>query len=203
MMSAQIRQSGERQLTRAEREVLTILLTGAHNRQIAEQLFVTEATVRTHLTHIYAKLEVDGRAALIATFRPDGPLRSSEPVPTKPRGGIQPWIIFGIAAAMIVWFVATFAFFNVGERAPSWAPHSAPVRVLVGPDAATVPGVRALEGRAAPADPATADAVPVALPLTATAGSAAVLVVLGGCAVLLTVRFRRFGPTRLVGLRPR
>jgi Response regulator containing a CheY-like receiver domain and an HTH DNA-binding domain len=148
MMSAQVRQSGERQLTRAEREVLAVLLTGVHNRQIAEQLFVTEATVRTHLTHIYSKLEVDGRAALIATFRDDLSLRSSEPLPTKPRRGIRPWIILGVAATIIAWVVATSAFSEVRERAPSLAPISAPaLRVAVDPNAASAPAFRTLDGQ--------------------------------------------------------
>ena len=36
------------------------------NRAIAKQLFISEATVKTHLVHIYAKLGVDNRTAAIA-----------------------------------------------------------------------------------------------------------------------------------------
>lgn len=204
MASEQVRQSGESQLTRAEREVLAVLLTGAHNRQIAEQLFVTEATIRTHLTHIYAKLEVDGRAALIATFRDDVSLRSSMPAPIKPRRAIRPWVFFGVAATMLVWFVATFASTEHGVRTPLWAPTSAAgARVAVGSDVAATPAVRRLDGQAAPADPAEADAAPLALFPSATASTAAVLIVLGGCALALAIGFRRFRPTHLVRLRPR
>jgi DNA-binding NarL/FixJ family response regulator len=36
------------------------------NRAIAKQLFISEATVKTHLVHIYGKLGVDNRTAAIA-----------------------------------------------------------------------------------------------------------------------------------------
>lgn len=48
-------------LTDREIEVLKHLATGATNRQIARTLFVTEATVKTHLVHIFTKLDVDSR----------------------------------------------------------------------------------------------------------------------------------------------
>lgn len=137
MGSDEVRHSGENLLTRAEREVLAVLLTGAHNRQIAEQLFVTEATVRTHLTHIYSKLDVDGRAALIATFRVEAVPQAPMPAPARPRRDARMWIVAGIALIVIVGFVANIAFNGSGERGPSWAPASAPaVRVVPsGPDA--------------------------------------------------------------------
>jgi len=48
-------------LTRKEREVLACLAEGRSNREIAELLFVTPATVKTHLGHIYTKLGVATR----------------------------------------------------------------------------------------------------------------------------------------------
>jgi DNA-binding NarL/FixJ family response regulator len=48
-------------LTRKELEVLARLSRGESNREIADALFVTPATVKTHLAHIYAKLGVTGR----------------------------------------------------------------------------------------------------------------------------------------------
>lgn len=48
-------------LTPRESEVLALLAKGSTNRQIAESLLVGEATVKTHLGRIYAKLEVAGR----------------------------------------------------------------------------------------------------------------------------------------------
>jgi DNA-binding NarL/FixJ family response regulator len=53
-------------LTSKEREVLAALAAGRSNLEIAEALFVTRATVKTHLAHIYAKLEAKDRHEAIA-----------------------------------------------------------------------------------------------------------------------------------------
>lgn len=53
-------------LTDREVEILGLLATGRSNREMARQLFVSEATVKSHLSHIYTKLEVDTRAAAVA-----------------------------------------------------------------------------------------------------------------------------------------
>ncbi|GAA3851071.1 response regulator transcription factor [Brevibacterium ammoniilyticum] len=53
------------QLTRRELEVVRLLATGASNAQIAQELFVTEATVKSHLVNVFAKLGVDSRARAI------------------------------------------------------------------------------------------------------------------------------------------
>ncbi|XRQ15016.1 response regulator [Actinomadura welshii] len=54
-------------LTTRELEVLRLVARGTGNREIAAELFISEATVKTHLTHIYAKLDVNDRAAAVAT----------------------------------------------------------------------------------------------------------------------------------------
>ncbi|MCX5204088.1 response regulator transcription factor [Streptomyces sp. NBC_00237] len=54
-------------LSAREREVLALVAKGTSNREIARILFVSEATVKTHLTHLYAKLGVNDRAAAVAT----------------------------------------------------------------------------------------------------------------------------------------
>jgi ATP/maltotriose-dependent transcriptional regulator MalT len=46
--------------------VLALIADGATNRQAAAKLFVSEATVKTHLLHIYEKLGVRERAAAVA-----------------------------------------------------------------------------------------------------------------------------------------
>lgn len=56
-----------RSLSAREREVLTLVAKGTSNRAIAQELFISEATVKTHLTHIFGKLEVADRAAAVAT----------------------------------------------------------------------------------------------------------------------------------------
>ncbi|MFI6155355.1 response regulator [Kitasatospora sp. NPDC051170] len=53
-------------LSAREREVLALVARGTANREIARALFISEATVKTHLTHLYAKLGVNDRAAAVA-----------------------------------------------------------------------------------------------------------------------------------------
>jgi len=53
-------------LTPREVQLLELLATGLSNRAIAKQIFISEATVKTHLVHIYSKLGVDNRTAAIA-----------------------------------------------------------------------------------------------------------------------------------------
>ncbi|MCF7353295.1 LuxR C-terminal-related transcriptional regulator [Vibrio sp. CK2-1] len=48
-------------LTCREEEILKLLLVGASNIQIAEQLFVSENTVKTHLHHVFKKIKVRNR----------------------------------------------------------------------------------------------------------------------------------------------
>lgn len=59
-------------LTDRERDVLRLLATGATNREIARTLFVTEATVKSHLVHIFGKLGVDGRSRAIRVAQETG-----------------------------------------------------------------------------------------------------------------------------------
>lgn len=49
------------QLTRREREVLGLIAEGMSNKDIAEQLIITEKTVKTHVSHILDKLELADR----------------------------------------------------------------------------------------------------------------------------------------------
>lgn len=53
-------------LTTRELEVLELLAEGIANKEIANQLLVSEATVKTHLVHIFTKLDVDTRTAAVA-----------------------------------------------------------------------------------------------------------------------------------------
>ncbi|QNS04028.1 response regulator [Streptomyces xanthii] len=58
--------SADETLSAREREVLLLVSKGTSNKEIARELFISEATVKTHLTHIYAKLGVKDRAAAVA-----------------------------------------------------------------------------------------------------------------------------------------
>ncbi|GAA0405803.1 DNA-binding response regulator [Acrocarpospora corrugata] len=66
----------ERQtLSRRELEVLGLIARGATNRAVAAKLFITEATVKTHMLHIFAKLKVNDRAAAVAVAYETGLLK--------------------------------------------------------------------------------------------------------------------------------
>lgn len=52
-------------LTEREREVIGLVGAGLNNRQIAERLFMSETTLRHHLTSIFSKLDVSDRLELI------------------------------------------------------------------------------------------------------------------------------------------
>lgn len=56
-------------LSAREIEILQALATGATNRELARSLFISEATVKTHLVHIYQKLGVENRTAAINVAR--------------------------------------------------------------------------------------------------------------------------------------
>lgn len=56
-------------LSPREIEILKLAATGASNRNMAKQLFISEATVKTHLVHVYNKLDVDNRTAAINRAR--------------------------------------------------------------------------------------------------------------------------------------
>ncbi len=53
-------------ITEREVEVLELLSRGLGNKEIARELFVSEATVKSHLAHVYTKLGVDTRAGAVA-----------------------------------------------------------------------------------------------------------------------------------------
>jgi DNA-binding NarL/FixJ family response regulator len=53
-------------LTPREADVVRLVARGLNNRQVAKEMFVSEATVKTHLNHVLAKLAMQDRAALIA-----------------------------------------------------------------------------------------------------------------------------------------
>src|SRR5690606_34283771 len=56
-------------LTDREAQVLRAVATGGTNRQVASALHVSEATVKTHLVHVFDKLGVASRTAAVARAR--------------------------------------------------------------------------------------------------------------------------------------
>ena len=55
-------------LTASEERVAALVAEGRTNREVAAALFLSQRTVASHLTHIYAKLEVRSRTELAARF---------------------------------------------------------------------------------------------------------------------------------------
>jgi DNA-binding NarL/FixJ family response regulator len=62
----QVRAPASEALSPRELEVLGLIARGSTNREAAAKLFISEATVKTHLLHVYAKLRVKDRAAAVA-----------------------------------------------------------------------------------------------------------------------------------------
>ena len=68
----QVRQPMAEPLSDREVEVLGLIAQGCTNREAAARLFISEATVKTHLVHVYAKLGVKDRAAAVAVAYEQG-----------------------------------------------------------------------------------------------------------------------------------
>jgi DNA-binding NarL/FixJ family response regulator len=65
----------EEALSSREVEVLALVAKGASNREIADQLWISEATVKSHLLHIFSKLNVTDRTAAVTKALERGILR--------------------------------------------------------------------------------------------------------------------------------
>jgi DNA-binding CsgD family transcriptional regulator len=94
-------------LTPSERRVFDEAMLGLTTHEIAARLFLTEATVKSHLAHIYDKLGVRGRVDLLARLKsiPRTASRTESPLMT-PRGRLPPWtppiLLLGIAIVVLM-----------------------------------------------------------------------------------------------------
>ena len=92
----QVREPAREPLSQRELDILGLISRGCSNREAAARLFISEATVKTHVLHIYAKLGVNDRAAAVAAgfergllprpLKPDPknrPLKPAAPVPAR------------------------------------------------------------------------------------------------------------------------
>lgn len=59
----------QQDLTARELEILTFVARGISNREIAQTVFVSEATVKSHLVHIFTKLDAESRTEAVAIAR--------------------------------------------------------------------------------------------------------------------------------------
>ncbi|MEV6647215.1 helix-turn-helix transcriptional regulator [Amycolatopsis sp. NPDC051371] len=73
------RRSGIPQLTRRELDVLRLVAEGLGNAEIARRLFISVATVRKHLEHVYDRTGVRTRAKAAALVLPRVPMTGGEP----------------------------------------------------------------------------------------------------------------------------
>ena len=65
-LMGRMRAPAQEPLSQREIEVLALVSRGSTNKEAARKLFISEATVKTHLIHVYAKLGVNDRAAAVA-----------------------------------------------------------------------------------------------------------------------------------------
>jgi DNA-binding CsgD family transcriptional regulator len=95
-------------LSDREREVLDLALTGLSAGAIAERLTLTEATIRSHLSRIYAKLGVGGRVELLVQLKGQAPAErypssspSVEPAPPRRRRR-RVWPVAALAVLLVI-----------------------------------------------------------------------------------------------------
>ena len=72
------------ELTAREREVMALVATGLSNDQIAEQLVVSPATAKTHVSRALMKLQARDRAQLVVLAYETGLVAPKQPLPTQP-----------------------------------------------------------------------------------------------------------------------
>ena len=76
-LMGKMRSSGEESLSAREIEVLMLVARGASNQNVADKLFISKATVKSHLLQIYQKLGVSDRTAAVTTAIERGIIRLS------------------------------------------------------------------------------------------------------------------------------
>ncbi len=69
------------ELTPREADVLRLIARGLGNQEIGEKLFVSEATVKTHVAHILDKLQVENRVQAVVAAYESGLVNPREPMP--------------------------------------------------------------------------------------------------------------------------
>jgi DNA-binding NarL/FixJ family response regulator len=60
--------SAESRLSQRQQEIVRLIASGRRNKEVADRLAITEATVKAHVTHIFQKLGLRGRGQLAALY---------------------------------------------------------------------------------------------------------------------------------------
>ncbi|MFI0419377.1 response regulator [Spongiactinospora sp. 9N601] len=66
LLVGRVRKPVKSTLSPREMQVLRLVAGGATNKEAAARLFISEASIKTHLLHVYAKLDVRDRASAVA-----------------------------------------------------------------------------------------------------------------------------------------
>lgn len=113
-------------LSNREAEVAELVSKGLSNKEVANQLFVTEKTVKFHLTNIYKKMNVKSRAQLIVWCLPHlGFVENEAPQPARPE------MVAGAAATMVAGINNTASMVNTipaGSATVSGVTNVTPIR---------------------------------------------------------------------------
>lgn len=104
-------------LSNREAEVAELVSKGLSNKEVANQLFVTEKTVKFHLTNIYKKMNVKSRAQLIVWCLPHLGFVENEAPATRPE----------MSAG-----TTTINTIPVGNATVAQAANAAPIRTDIG-----------------------------------------------------------------------
>jgi DNA-binding CsgD family transcriptional regulator len=100
-LMGQVRAPARESLSQRELEVLALISRGSTNREAASRPLISEATVKTHLVHIYTKLGVADRAAAVRTAFKQGCWR---PTTVRPERVLS---IVGSRAPTATWTTAS------------------------------------------------------------------------------------------------
>jgi DNA-binding NarL/FixJ family response regulator len=73
-------------LTEREQEILTLIGRGLANQEIAERLFLSMATVKTHVNRVFSKLRLRDRAQAVVLAYETGIVRPHDAGPARPPG---------------------------------------------------------------------------------------------------------------------